>query len=95
MATVVVGVRAFEARLRAMGLARVILTPHVMGRPLGAPGDTTRQRATLLAALRLLEHATRLGTVVEMPGRYRPVRQPPGDVGVEHPRLPERPTRSP
>ncbi len=73
MATVVVAVRAFEARLRAMALARVVLTPHLMGRPLGAPGDSERQRATLRAALDLLERATEAGTIVRMPGAYRPV----------------------
>ena len=79
MATVVVGVRAFERRLRAMRLPRVVLTPHLMGRPLGAPGDAARQRATLLAALRLLERATEPGTVVEMPGAYPPLRPLPGE----------------
>ncbi len=72
MATVVVAVRAFEARLRAMALARVVLTPHLMGRPLGAPGDSERQRATLRAALDLLDRATEGGTIVRMPGAYRP-----------------------
>lgn len=85
MATVVVAVRAFENRLRAMSLPRVVLTPHLMGRPLGAPGDSARQRATLLAALRLLERATEPGTVIEMPGAYRPVRQRPGETSGEHP----------
>ena len=74
MATVVVAVRAFERRLGAMSLPRVVLTPHLMGRPLGAPGDSARQRSTLLAALRLLERATEPGAVVAMPGAYRPLR---------------------
>lgn len=74
VATVVVAVRAFERRLGAMSLPRVVLTPHLMGRPLGAPGDSARQRRTLLAALRLLERATEPGAVVAMPGAYRPLR---------------------
>jgi len=74
VATVVVAVRAFERRLRAMSLPRVVLTPHLMGRPLGAPGDSARQRSTLLAALRLLERAIEPGAVVAMPGAYRPSR---------------------
>lgn len=95
MATVVVAVRAFESRLRAMRLPRVLLTPHLMGRPLGAPGDSARQRATLLTALRLLERATESGTVVEMPGAYRPVRPPPDDASEKHPQaMPGRSTRS-
>jgi hypothetical protein len=70
--TVVIAVRAFENRLRAMTLPRVVLTPHLMGRPLGAPGDSERQRATLRAALDLLERATQAGTIVHMAGTYRP-----------------------
>lgn len=86
MPTVVIAVRAFESRLRAMTLPRVVLTPHLMGRPLGAPGDSEGQRATLRVALDLLEHATEPGTIVALPGAYRPVRPPPGDLGVTPPR---------
>ena len=75
MATVVVGVRAFRTRMEAMTLPRILIAPHLMGRPLGAPGDAVGQRATVLAALDLLERAERGGTVVELPGRYRPVRR--------------------
>lgn len=82
MPTVVIAVRAFESRLRAMTLPRVVLTPHLMGRPLGAPGDLERQRATLRVALDMLEQATEPGTVVTVPGAYRPLRQPPGHMAV-------------
>ncbi len=64
--TVIIAVRAFRDQLEAMTLPRVILTAHLMGRPLGAPGDATMQRATILAALDLLESATRGGTIVEL-----------------------------
>jgi len=43
-----------------------------MGRPLGAPGYLDRQRAIILAALKLLEKAERTGTVIEMTGAYHP-----------------------
>jgi hypothetical protein len=74
--TVVIAVRAFESRLRAMKIPRIVLTPHLMGRPLGAPGDSERQRATLRTALDLLEHTTQAGTVVHLTGAYRPLGRP-------------------
>lgn len=76
LATVVVGIRAFRPRLAAMTLPRLLVTPHLMGRPLGPPGDDERQRATVLAALDLLDSAGAGGTVIELPGRYRVERQP-------------------
>ena len=68
IATVVIAVRAFRPRLEVMTLPRVMLTPHLMGRPLGAPGDREEQRAIVLAALNLLEKAEQGGTYVEFPG---------------------------
>jgi len=67
IATVVIAVTAFRDRLQAMSLPRLVLTPHLMGRPLGMPGDKERQRASLLAAFELLEQATHGKTVVELP----------------------------
>jgi hypothetical protein len=72
--TVIVAVRAFRPRMEVMQLPRLLLTPHLMGRPVGAPGDKIGQRQTLLAALELLEGAEGGGTIVELPGGYRPVR---------------------
>ena len=46
-----------------------------MGRPLGAPGDLDRQRSIIMAALKLLEKAERMGTIIEMTGVYRPKEQ--------------------
>ena len=66
IATVVIAVAAFRDRLQAMSLPRLVLTPHLMGRPVGMPGDQARQRATLLAALELLEQATHGKTVMEL-----------------------------
>ncbi|HEY3291839.1 MAG TPA: hypothetical protein VGK87_17025 [Anaerolineae bacterium] len=71
IATVVIGVTAFHDRLVAMNLPRLLITPHLFGRPLGAPFDRERQRAVLLAAFDLLETATQGSTVVEFPGKYR------------------------
>ncbi len=69
--TVVIGVRAFRDRLAAMRLPRTIITPHPMGRTLGAPGDRATQKKVILAALDLLEHATHPSTIVDLPGRYQ------------------------
>jgi len=71
IATVVIGVAAFRERLQAMSLPRLIITPHLVGRPLGAPGDRMRQREVLLAAFSLLENATQGKSVIELPGRYQ------------------------
>jgi hypothetical protein len=58
IATVIIAVAAFRDRLTAMRLPRLVITPYLMGRPLGMPGDMNRQRATLMAALNLLERST-------------------------------------
>jgi hypothetical protein len=73
IATVIVAIDAFRERLAAMTPPRVLFTPHLMGRPLGAPGDVERQRATLLAAFHLLSSAQTPGTFWELPGAYRVV----------------------
>jgi hypothetical protein len=57
--TVIVAVAAFEQPLRKMALPRVLLTPYLMGRPVGPVGDAGAQRAVLRAALNLLESAER------------------------------------
>ena len=72
--TVIIAVRAFRPRMEPMRLPRLLLTPNLMGRPVGAPGDQARQLATIRAALDVLESAETGGTVVELPGRYQPVR---------------------
>lgn len=78
IATVTLGIRAFRPRLEAMTPPRVLVTPHLMGRTLGAPGDRDRQRAAVVAALELLEAAEQPGTFAELPGTYRPLRGPHG-----------------
>ena len=70
IATVIVGIRAFRPRLEVMTLPRVLVTPHLMGRTMGAPGDRDRQRSTVEAALKLLEEAERAGTFRELSGPY-------------------------
>jgi len=57
--TVVVAVAAFEEPLIKMALPRVLLTPFLLGRPVGTAGDEGTQRKVLFAALDLLESAER------------------------------------
>jgi len=75
IATVIIAIRAFRDSLKAMTVPRLLITPHLMGRPLGAPGDLDRQRSIIMAALKLLEKAERMGTIIEMTGVYRPKEQ--------------------
>lgn len=70
IATVVIAARPFRRRLLAMSLPRLVLTPHPMGRVLGAPGDAERQRTVLSAALELLETASEGGALLELSGTY-------------------------
>ena len=53
-----------------MTLPRVLITPHVLGRPLGLPNDRSRHLETLRSALELLEDAEQDGTIKELPGSY-------------------------
>ena len=57
--TVVVAVAAFEQPLKKMSLSRVLLTPYLMGRPVGPVGDARTQRRVLRSALGLLASADR------------------------------------
>ena len=65
IATVIISVKAFEKRLVEMTLPRVLLTPFVMGRPIGPPNDPNIQSAVLKAALSLLTKAKKVGTFEE------------------------------
>ena len=59
----VVAVKAFENRLRKMVVPRVLLTPFLMGRPMGKLGDLETQQAILTQAVSLSEKAEQGGTV--------------------------------
>ena len=64
--TVIVAVSAFRSRMEPMNLPRLLLTPHLMGRPLGLARDAETQRAVLRAAFDLLVTATSGGTIIEL-----------------------------
>lgn len=69
--TVVVMAGAFGFRAQGMSLPRTVITRHIGGRPLGAPGDVERQHLVLRAALDLLGSAVSNGTVRELTEPYR------------------------
>ncbi len=62
--TVVVAVAAFEQPLKKMALARILLTPFLMGRPVGPVGDAETQKQVLRTALGLLESAKQPTTAI-------------------------------
>ena len=66
IATVSVGVRAFEHTLVGIGAPRMLITPHPMGRTIGPAGDADRQRDVVVAALDLLADAKEPGTLIRM-----------------------------
>ena len=69
--TVVIMSGALGFRARTMKLPRTVITRHIVGRPLGAPGDLERQRSVLRMALGLLETATENGAILEPSEGYR------------------------
>ena len=52
---------------RIVGMPRVAAIEHPFGRPFGDVGDAGTQRAVLLAALRVFEHARDPGHVEHLP----------------------------
>ncbi len=69
--TVTIFVQAFRHHAERMQLPRVLITPHIMGRPLGAPNDPERQREVVEAALALLEEANAPLSFREFEAPYR------------------------
>ncbi|MCP3874905.1 MAG: hypothetical protein GY699_17355 [Desulfobacteraceae bacterium] len=63
IATVVIAVKSFEARMKMMSLPRVLLTSQLLGRPMGGPYDNEKQSKILTAAIQLLETSKRNGTI--------------------------------
>jgi hypothetical protein len=65
IASVIIAVRAFRNRFEELRVSRALITPFIMGRPLGIPGDVEGQRKIILAALDLLEHAKSDETILD------------------------------
>jgi hypothetical protein len=55
--TVCVYIEAFRPDAQLLKPARTLITPHLMGRPLGLPHRPDQQLAVIRAALKLLETA--------------------------------------
>lgn len=60
--TVIIAMQAFQNRIEAMTVARLLLTHHPMGKPLGDPFDHKEHLRIIHEALKLLEDADRVGT---------------------------------
>ena len=69
--TVSVYVRSFRHVADAMGVPRVVSPSHIMGRPMGAVGDSERHREVFDAALDLLESAETGGTIRDLDLPFR------------------------
>ncbi len=72
MSTVALTAMPFHHVPERMKPPRVLITPHISGRTISAPGDVARQREVLLAAFKLLEEATEGGTLRTLGGKYLP-----------------------
>ena len=64
--TVALGVQAFKSRMLPMSIPRLVLTPELMGKTLGRPGDKQTQIDYLEVGLSLLESALEGNTLIEM-----------------------------
>jgi len=63
IATVIIAVKSFETRMKIMSLPRVLLTPQLLGRPLGNPFDEQEHTKILSTAIKMLETAEQNGTI--------------------------------
>jgi hypothetical protein len=71
IATVTIAIATFAGRLEPMQVPRLLLTPFLMGRPLGAPHDGERQLDVLRMGLDLLETAVSAPTIVHYSHPFR------------------------
>lgn len=63
IATVIIAVKSFETRMKMMSLPRVLLTPQLLGRPLGNPFDEQQHTKILNTAIKMFETAEQNGTM--------------------------------
>lgn len=62
ISTVIIAMQAFQNRIEAMTVARLLLTHHPMGKPLGDPFDHDEHVRVVQSALKLLQEAEAVGT---------------------------------
>ena len=74
--TVGIYISAFSHVPHQMGVSRSLITPNPLGRPLGAPADTKRQRQILEAALDLLNSPEPISQQFPLPYRRAPAVPP-------------------
>jgi hypothetical protein len=72
--TVTIMTKAFAHRASEMSVPRTLVVRHPVGRPMGAPFDTSRHMSVLNAAFDLFELTTVNGNIVELSEAYRPMR---------------------
>ena len=77
--TTIIAIRAFQRQLAALALPRVLITQHLLGRPIGPPHDRMTQRQVVTAALDLLQRAETGGVIEERSGAYTPFTQTEGE----------------
>lgn len=58
----IIAMQAFQNRIEVMSVARLLLTHHLMGKPMGAPFDHDEHMRIISEALKLLEDAEGIGT---------------------------------
>lgn len=71
IATVCVFIRAFRHQAELLKPPRSLITQHILGRTVGAPGDVERQRQVVRTALGLLETVRSPGAIVELNEPFR------------------------
>ena len=63
--TVVIASGTFEVRLKSMRVPRLLLTPYMMGMPLGFSGETNIHRRIVSTGLSLFEKGDQSDPVIE------------------------------
>lgn len=69
--TVSIFIRAFRHNVEMLKVPRSLITRHILGRTVGAPGDVERQTMVIKASMSLLENAQQPGIIEEMSGHFR------------------------
>ena len=64
-------IRAFGHQAHLLRPPRTLITQHILGRTIGAPGDVERQAKVVRRALQLLETAKSRGAILELRDPYR------------------------
>lgn len=58
-----VAIEAYVGAIEKLGVSRLLVTPHAMGRTVGPAFDRARQRDVVMRAINLLSSATEPTTV--------------------------------